>query len=61
MTAMENTWTRLPCPVADEQDRRALCAILAANGLEVRIVRERPTPKATFKKYVEYRAQQETD
>lgn len=54
---MDATWTRLPCPIPDDRDRRELCAILAANGLEVRIVRER-TARA-YKRFVEYRAKQE--
>lgn len=58
MTAVDPTWTRLPCPIADEQDRRTLCAILASNSLEVRIVREREN-KGAYKKYVEYRAPRE--
>lgn len=57
---MDTSWTRLPCPVADENDRRALCAILAANGLEVRIVKERQN-KGIYKRYLEYRAPQEID
>lgn len=56
---MDDTWTRLPSPISDERDRRELCAILAANGLEVRIVRER-TARA-YKRFIEYRAPQETD
>lgn len=56
---MDATWTRLPCPIPDERDRRELCAILAANGLEVRIVRVRETPRGTPKRFIEYRAQQE--
>lgn len=56
---MDTSWARLPCPVADENDRRELCAILAANGLEVRIVRER-TARA-YKRFVEYRAQPEQE
>ena len=36
-------WTRIPAPIEKEDDRRALCAILAANGLTVRIVVETNT------------------
>ena len=56
---MDATWTRLPCPIPDEQDRRELCAILAANGMEVRIVKER-TARA-YRRFVEYRAQPERE
>jgi len=47
-------WDRIPFPVESEQDRRELCAILSSVGLEVRVVRERPNPHGTYKKYVEY-------
>lgn len=57
---MDATWTRLPCPIPDEQDRRELCAILAANGLEVRIVKERQN-RGVYKRFLEYHAQQEVD
>lgn len=56
MTAVDPTWTRLPCPITDEQDRRTLCAILAANGLEVRVVKERQN-KGAYKRFLEYRSQ----
>ena len=56
---MDATWTRLPCPIPDEQDRRELCAILAANGMEVRIAKER-TARA-YRRFVEYRAQPERE
>ena len=52
---MEHEWTRIPVPIAAEQDRRDLCAILAANGLEVRIVRVKTTNRGTPKRYIEYR------
>lgn len=56
---MDAVWTRLPCPIPAEQDRRELCAILAANGMEVRIVRVRETPRGTPKRFIEYRTQSE--
>ena len=46
-------WTRISAPIEKEDDRRALCAILAANGLTVRIVVEKN--KSGYRKwYVEY-------
>ncbi len=48
-------WTRIPVPIADEKDRRELCAILSSSGLEVRIVRIRSTKSGTPRRYVEYR------
>ena len=56
---MEHEWSRIPSPISDEGDRRAIVSVLSSYGMEVRIVRERPTPKAPFKKYVEYREQAE--
>ena len=52
---MGNEWVRIPEPVEAEADRRQLCAILTACGLEVRIVRVRATQRGTPKRYVEYR------
>lgn len=51
-------YIRIPVPIDREEDRRSLCAILAAAGLEVRIVRARSgqSKSAPFKKYVEYKA-----
>lgn len=57
---MDVAWTRLPCPIPDDRDRRELCAILAANGLEVRIVKERQT-RGAYKRFMEYRAPKEAD
>jgi hypothetical protein len=51
----ECEWTRIPSAIVDEQDRRALCAILSAAGLEVRVVRIKRTKNATPQRYVEYR------
>lgn len=56
---MENkaqTWFRIPVPIESEADRRDLCAILAAAGLTIRIVKARSgTSKfAPFKRFVEY-------
>ena len=51
-------YIRIPVPIDREEDRRALCAILAAAGLEVRIVRVRSgkSTSSPHKKYVEYKA-----
>ena len=46
-------WTRIPAPIEKEDDRRALCAILDANGLTVRLVVEKNT-YGSRKWYVEY-------
>lgn len=48
-------WKRIPSPITDEQDRRTLCGILTAYGLETRIVKERTSPKSSAQRYVEYR------
>lgn len=50
-------WQRIPIPIENEQDRRTLAAILAAAGLEVRIVKARSgaSKSAPYKRYVEYR------
>ena len=48
-------WIRIPVPIESEADRRELAAILAASGLEVRIVKERPTKSAPYKRFLEYR------
>lgn len=55
---MDTPWFRIPFPITDEQDRRTLVSILAANGMEVRIIKEKP-PKSTYKRFVEYRPQDE--
>ena len=48
-------WIRIPVAITDEKDRRELCAILTANGLECRIVRLKATNRGTPKRYIEYR------
>ena len=48
-------WIRIPAPIESEADRRRLAAILAAAGLEFRIVKEKKTPNGSYKKYVEFR------
>ena len=48
-------WIRIPAAIDSEADRRQLAAILAAAGLEVRIVKEKKTPNGSYKKYVEFR------
>lgn len=48
-------WLRIPAPIESEADRRQLVSILASAGLEVRIIKFRETPKATVKRYIEYR------
>lgn len=52
---MEENWVRITVPIEKEEDRRELCAILTAYGLEVRIVRIKTTNRGTPKRYVEYR------
>ena len=52
---MEPEWIRIPAHIPSEQDRRTLCAVLVANGLEIRIVRVKTTNRGTPKRYVEYR------
>lgn len=51
----ETDWTRIPLPIDAEADRRQLCAILTAAGLEVRVVRVKATANGTPKRYIEYR------
>lgn len=55
---MDN-WTRIPEPVPTEDDRRALCAILASLGLEVRVIKARvgTSKSAPHKRFVEFRQQ----
>ena len=53
--APERNWVRIPVTIAAEQDRRTLCAILAACGLEVRVVRVKTTARGTPVRYVEFR------
>ena len=48
-------WTRIPVPIADERDRRDLCAILTSVGLEVRVVKIRATKSGSAQRYIEYR------
>lgn len=48
-------WTRIPVPIESDADRRALVSILASAGLEVRIVKDRPTKSTAYKRYIEYR------
>lgn len=49
-------WTRIPAPIEAEQDRRTICATLAAAGLAVRIVKDRDgtSKSAPYKRFVEY-------
>ena len=48
-------WTRIPMEITNETDRRTLCAILASVGLEVRIVKVKPTKGSAYRKYIECR------
>lgn len=50
-------WMRIPAPMEREEDRRQVAAILAAAGLEVRVVRVAVRPRA-YKRFVEYRDQE---
>ena len=52
-----NEWTRIPEPIENDADRRALVSILAASDLEVRIVKHRENPKGKFQRFIEYRQQ----
>ena len=36
-------WTRIPIEITNETDRRTMAAILASVGLEVRLVKVKPT------------------
>lgn len=56
---MEHEWSRIPAPISDEGDRRAIVSVLSSHGLEVRIVRERATAKGSYRRFVEYREQEE--
>ena len=48
-------WTRIPMEIPNETDRRTLCAILTSVGMEVRIVKVKPTKGSAYRKYIEYR------
>ena len=48
-------WTRIPIEITNETDRRTMTAILASVGLEVRIVKVKPTKGSAYRKYIEYR------
>ena len=48
-------WTRIPIEITNETDRRTMAAILASVGLEVRIVKVKPTKGSAYRKYIEYR------
>lgn len=53
---MNEEWVRIPFPIEAEEDRRALCAILAAAGMSVRIAKARygTAKNPPVKKFVEY-------
>ena len=48
-------WTRIPMEITNETDRRTMAAILVSVGLEVRIVKVKPTKGSAYRKYIEYR------
>lgn len=48
-------WARIPIEITNETDRRTMAAILASVGLEVRIVKVKPTKGSAYRKYIEYR------
>ena len=50
-------WTRIPMEITNETDRRTMAAILASVGLEVRIVKVKPTKGSAYRKYIVYRQQ----
>ena len=43
--------------IPNETDRRTLCAILTSVGMEVRVVKVKPTKGSAYRKYIEYRQQ----
>lgn len=51
----EAEWVRIPVNITNEDDRRAITGVLAAYGLEVRIVRIKWTNRGTPCRYVEFR------
>ena len=48
-------WARIPLPIEAETDRPTTPPILASVGLEVRIVKVKPTKGSAYRKYIEYR------
>ncbi len=50
-------WVRIPAEIVHDPDRRGLTGILTAAGLEVRIVKVKFTKNGTYKRFVEYREQ----
>lgn len=54
---MDDDWVRIPAKIESDTDRRTIVAILAANGLEVRIAKEKPTKGSAYQKFIEYRQQ----
>ena len=50
-------WNRIPMEIPNETDRRTLCAILTSVGMEVRVVKVKPTKGSAYRKYIEYRQQ----
>ena len=48
-------WTRIPMEITNETDRRTMASILTSIGLEVRIVKVKPTKGSAYRKYIEYR------
>ena len=48
-------WTRIPMEIPNEADRRTMAAILTSVGLEVRVVKVKPTKGSAYRKYIEYR------
>ncbi len=47
-------WKRIPAEIKNEDDRRTLFAVLAANGLAVREVKVRETNRGAAKRFVEF-------
>ena len=50
-------WTSITMEIPNEADRRTMAAILTSVGLEVRIVKVKPTKGSAYRKYIEYRQQ----
>ena len=48
-------WIRIPNPIDQEADRRAITGILTAAGLEVRVVMTRATSRTAYARHIEFR------
>ena len=50
-------WIRIPTEIPSDTDRRSIAGILTSVGLEVRIVKVKPSPGGNVKKFLEFREQ----